>query len=1440
MDKSKFNTFVWGKSENYAYLCGINHPKMKKIFHLLLIVSIAAVLLGFLACGQVSDADRRWVDSVNVAAYKMKYHSLTEARRNVEQVMARNGDGHYRDGFHEALLNKGDIYGMWMAYDSAQWCYRTVLEESRNELMRSIADVDMMSVCLMTGMSKEFYDYRSDAQERFAMLEEESEDMTEHQLLLWKAVRTEYHFVSVNYFMKMRQDEAVREEMEWLNGNQDLFASDTTQLSVYLLLKAMFCMKDGYTEGAVDEMQRTLIRLLAMSRRSGYVYFEASALNRLARSVLAGEELKPSRRVYVEELLGATGEGNLAGKMTQEALRLSEGYGNAFLETMVLLTLSDGYLQAGRDSLALSQMEKALGLINRHHRQVNTESADVLYVCGDMEERASAQDDEHGAESFSTEMKWIADPSVITVPEWMASVREQLSVVFGAMGRKAESDYNHNIYFDILDATRQDLRVQQEEEHLKREERMLNVLLWGLVAAILALGWMLIIYNKRSRREYYKKVDMLSQVVEVCKRLPSALSEDLEDEDALDEALHGVADKEVERLFPQLRGQDWTVADDAPLKGLDWELFRVLLVFYRWLRQKGMQFISFQQEKHQLESDTYVFEKRLEENKRQYVEKLTSMSIVNGITPFLDRALREVQKLKVEPQDAMANERLLYVGELIDKINDYNEVLGHWVKIRQGIINLNIESFALQPLFDTLKRGAKAFDIKGVSLQVEDTAEVVKADKSLTLFMMNTLLDNARKYTPKNGRVRLSAEGTERYVEISVQDTGYGMSAEDVDVLNNSKVYDSSKIGSTGIHSSDIRENKGFGFGLMNCKGIIGKYKKTNQLFSVCEFGVESELGKGCRFFFRLPKGVLKGLAVALMLLVLPVQVWASTMKSPEAYADSIFVANVEGRYEEAVLYADSAIQGLNLLYQKAHPNGRQLMLLEGAGMGELEWWGSGYQMDYELIIRIRNEVAIAALALNQNALYHYNSEVFTRLYQLTSTDPALEEYCNSVKMANRNKKTIVIMLGMLMLLVLASYLLMYYRHHQLFMFNLRQFIQLNNNVFTSTEATFLSVFRQSLSDIKPVDAVGMMRQKSGEESPTFHFVGEEEECSAHEVLMRSAYLRKEEVQSGNGQFHAYPLGVPNGGNEPLTGVLGVGFCDGKLSKEEKLIMELVAQFVSIHSYFSYLKVDEMKELIELKQDERRRIAAEQQKVYVRNQIMDNSLSALKHETMYYPNRIKQMVDAALNAPEGLKDTQVVNDIDELLSYYKDIFTILSTCASKQVEKVLFKRTLLSAQSIGEMAQQSFRKQGKKIATSASFKMLSDRELYVQGDQIYIQALIDNVVSLFFEHHSEGDLLFDVGPSDGFATFAFTDTSYQYREEEIPLLFHVDHIRYDARTDTLTGAQYLICRQIIREHDAFSSRRGCRVYVENTADGQGSRFVFTLPLPSSEHLSKQI
>ena len=45
-----------------------------------------------------------------------------------------------------------------------------------------------------------------------------------------------------------------------------------------------------------------------------------------------------------------------------------------------------------------------------------------------------------------------------------------------------------------------------------------------------------------------------------------------------------------------------------------------------------------------------------------------------------------------------------YIDELITRINEYNEILAIWIKMRQGVLSLNIESFALKELFGIIAK----------------------------------------------------------------------------------------------------------------------------------------------------------------------------------------------------------------------------------------------------------------------------------------------------------------------------------------------------------------------------------------------------------------------------------------------------------------------------------------------------------------------------------------------------------------------------------------------------------------------------------------------------------------------------------------------------------------------------------------------------------------
>ena len=278
--------------------------------------------------------------------------------------------------------------------------------------------------------------------------------------------------------------------------------------------------------------------------------------------------------------------------------------------------------------------------------------------------------------------------------------------------------------------------------------------------------------------------------------------------------------------------------DDA-VKQLNWMILAVvatilLLVFLLWLfsRQNKRQKEDNSMEELLEQKNEEVSEARLrvENNERRHLEQRAKVSLAMSILPLIDRILYTIDHTPLA---------IDYVRELTDNINEQNNLLTQWIQLRQGELSLHIESFPLQQLFDIVSRSQTSFRMKGLTLEVEPTTSSVKADRVLTLFMLNTLADNARKFTPQGGRVTIDAQEAQDYVEVSVTDTGQGMTSDQL------------------AHVFDHKISQGHGFGLMNCKGIIEKYRKMSQLFSVCQIQTESQLGQGSRFFFRLPKGKL-------------------------------------------------------------------------------------------------------------------------------------------------------------------------------------------------------------------------------------------------------------------------------------------------------------------------------------------------------------------------------------------------------------------------------------------------------------------------------------------------------------------------------------------------------------------------------------------------------
>ena len=670
---------------------------------------------------------------------------------------------------------------------------------------------------------------------------------------------------------------------------------------------------------------------------------------------------------------------------------------------------------------------------------------------------------------------------------------------------------------------------------------------------------------------------------------------------------------------------------DEAASQLNWMMTAVvvailLLVFLLWLfnrmNKREKQNSEYDDLLEQKEEEIAEARLRVEKNERRHLEQRAKVSMVVGITPLIDRIIHEIKHL--DSLDNLENlERLEYIRELTDQINAQNDVLTHWIQLRQGELSLHIESFSLQPLFDIISRSKTGFQMKGIELEVDHADTVVKADRVLTLFMLNTLADNARKFTGQGGKVRISARETVDYVELSVADTGKGMPQEEL-----AQVFNRQMKG-------------GHGFGLMNCKGIIEKYRKISQIFQVCQIAAESEEGKGSRFFFRLPVGRLMVIGYWLLTFSIPLlaspqpPVTKSNIDQAHIFADSAYFSNINGTYARTLEFADSCRHYLNAHYLQQHPKDTLLMQCQGNAAlmaPEILWLHDSVNTNYQIILDIRNESAVAALALHEWELYAYNNKVYTQLFKELSADNTLADYCRMMQQSQTNKRIAIILLILILMLLIPAYYMLYYRH------------RLYNR------------------------------------------------------------FRKERMQQTN---------------------------------------------------------------LEMAEDELRRTELENGNLHVVNAVLDNCLSTLKHETMYYPSRIRQLADS--------DDTQPML---EVASYYRELYGLLSEQAIRQTEQVKLH--------------------------------LSRVELYGQ------EVLGDEHMLYYLFELLKGEVTVEVKDQQ-YLLYTVCRRDLQLTEEEAANLF----------TPQMDTIPYLLCRQIVRDHGEATNRRGCGIWAE-MADGM-TLIKITLP-----------
>jgi len=142
----------------------------------------------------------------------------------------------------------------------------------------------------------------------------------------------------------------------------------------------------------------------------------------------------------------------------------------------------------------------------------------------------------------------------------------------------------------------------------------------------------------------------------------------------------------------------------------------------------------------------------------------------------------------------------------------------------------------IEGISDLLAGQLKAKEIE-FSAQIAESANPIFADHGQINRVLINLLGNALKFTPKQGKIKISAAKVDRWTQVDISDTGCGIPPEELDAVFE-EFY--------RVDNPINQEAKGTGLGLSLVKHIVEAHKG--------KIWVRSSPGAGSTFSFTIPQ----------------------------------------------------------------------------------------------------------------------------------------------------------------------------------------------------------------------------------------------------------------------------------------------------------------------------------------------------------------------------------------------------------------------------------------------------------------------------------------------------------------------------------------------------------------------------------------------------------
>jgi PAS domain S-box-containing protein len=203
-----------------------------------------------------------------------------------------------------------------------------------------------------------------------------------------------------------------------------------------------------------------------------------------------------------------------------------------------------------------------------------------------------------------------------------------------------------------------------------------------------------------------------------------------------------------------------------------------------------------------------------------------------GVTEYITQSFDEMNNEEIK--EAVAN-----VYQSSQQV--YNLILNllEWSRMQTGRLFIEKTELNVSELIENvINLYQQNADAKEIKLRFNSPENLnAHADKYMIETVLRNLVSNAIKFTQKGGTVTIYSNKKENFVEVTITDTGIGISKE-----NQKKLF---RIDQQ-FKTEGTANEKGTGLGLILCKEFIEKNDGTIEL--------KSEEGKGSKFIFTIPR----------------------------------------------------------------------------------------------------------------------------------------------------------------------------------------------------------------------------------------------------------------------------------------------------------------------------------------------------------------------------------------------------------------------------------------------------------------------------------------------------------------------------------------------------------------------------------------------------------